>query len=557
MRAPSLLPLALAAAACGPPAAPDAKPSGPAWFEECAKARGIGFVHRSGHRERFLLPEIMCGGAALLDMDGDGDLDAYLIQAGSLAGTEDRAGNRLYRNRGDGTFEDVTQGSGAEVRGFGNGVAAGDYDNDGRTDLYVTCVGPNALLHNEGGGRFRDVTAASGTGDPNWGMSAAFLDYDRDGWLDLVVVNYVRWSVAIERDCDAPRGGADYCSPKSYDAPTPDVLYHNNGDGTFTDVSEKAGLRTAFGNGLGVVSGDFDGDGREDIFVANDGTPNQLWMQQADGAFRDRALAVGCAMDLAGVAKAGMGVDAADVDDDGDLDLIVENLAGETDSFYRNERGLFLDRAASAGTAAPSVLYTRFGVGLRDLDNDGFLDLFVATGRVTRMAEPLTADPFAEPNLLYRGAAGGHFTEVSPKGGTAERLLFTSRGAAVGDVDGDGGVDVLVLNRDAPSHLFRNVVKDRGHWLSLRVLEEHGRDALGATVTLRLGERRLLRCVRSASSYCSASDPRVHLGLGAVTRVEDVVVHWVDGTREAFDVAGVDAVTTLQRGKGHPAGPPK
>ena len=545
--------LAALAAGCGEGAETAARAkAGPPWFEECASSRGLVFEHRSGHRERFLLPEIMCGGAALFDMDGDGDLDAYLVQAGSLPGTEDRPGNRLFANRGDGTFDDVTDGSGAQVGGYGMGVAAGDYDDDGLTDLYVTNVGKNALLHNLGGGRFADVTDRAGVGDSNWSSSAAFVDYDADGDLDLFVVNYVRWSPAAEHDCDAPRGGADYCSPKSYSAPTPAVLYRNDGNGRFTDVSEAAGLRTAFGNGLGVVCADFDGDGREDVFVANDGTPNQLWIQRQDGTFEDRALASGCAMDMDGVAKAGMGVEAADVDDDGDFDLLVANLAGETDSLYRNQRGQFSDRAATAGIAAATSQFTRFGIGLVDFDDDGFLDLFVATGRVTRSSDP-DADPYSEENLLFRGAAGGRLTEVLPRGGTTRRFVCTSRAAAIGDVDGDGALDVLVVNRDAPAHLLRNVAPQRGHWLSLRVQEKSGRDALGAVVTMDAGGRRITRLVHSAFGYCTANDPRVHVGLGGATGVANVVVRWVGGTREAFDVPACDRVVTLKRGTGHPA----
>ena len=365
-------------------------------------------------------------------------------------------------------------------------------------------------------------------------------------------MNYVRWSAASERECDAPRGGADYCSPKSYGAPTPAVLYRNDGSGRFTDVSVAAGLHAAFGNGLGVVCGDFDGDGREDVFVANDGTPNQLWVQQVDGVFKDRALISGCAMDLAGVAKAGMGTDAADLDDDGDLDLVVANLAGETDSIFRNDKGQFADRTASAGIAAATSGFTRFGIGLVDFDDDGFLDFFVATGRVTRAALPLAADPYAEPNLVFRGAAGPKFTEVLPRGGTATPLVFTTRAAAFGDVDGDGAVDVLLANRDAPAHLLRNVVRERGHHVLFRVVEEHGRDALGAVVSLSFGGRKITRSVRAASGYCSSSDPRVHVGLGPATRIDDLLVRWVDGAREAFEVTNVDSVVTLRRGEGTP-----
>ncbi len=544
-----------ASAACGDSAdSAVEEPGGEPWFEECARERGIDFVHDCGHGgDLLLLPEIMCGGAALFDADGDGDLDAYLVQAGGIrAPRERRPPNRLYRNRGDGTFDDVTERSGAGDRGYGMGVATGDFDGDGDVDLYVTNVGPNTLLRNDGGGRFTDVTAEAGVGEPAWSSSAAFFDYDRDGDLDLYVVNYIRWSLDVERECTSPFGGPDYCSPRSYAAPAPDTLYRNDGGGRFTDVSEAAGIRRAFGNGLGVATADFDGDGREDVFVANDGTLNQLWRNLGDGTFEDRALLAGCAMDTQGVAKAGMGVVAADLDDDSDVDLLVQNLGGETDSFYRNDDGVFCDRTATAGLAATSRRFTRFGIGLHDYDVDGLVDLLVVAGRVTRSAAPLADDPFAEPNLLYRGVGPARFEEALPRGGTRRRLVFSSRGAAFGDVDGDGGVDALVVNRDAPAHLFRNVAPRRGHWVSLRVVERNGGDALGAVVTVDLGSRRITRGVHTATSYCSASDPRVHVGLGAVDRVDGVMVRWVDGSAEMFAIPAVDRVVTLRRGEGAP-----
>jgi len=547
-----------ALAACGPTndagvaVAPAAPRAGKPWFEECAKARGIDFEHVSGHDGKtFLLPEIVCGGAALVDVDGDGKLDAYLVQAdGVLTPRERRRGNKLFLNNGDGTFRDATAGSGAEARVFGMGVAAGDYDDDGRVDLYVTGLEGGVLLHNEGGGKFTDVTEAAGVGDAPFGASAAFFDYDRDGDLDLIVVRYVRWSPQIERPCDARRGGHDYCAPRAYAAPSPCSLFRNDGHGRFTDVSESAGLHAAFGNGLGVAIGDFDGDGWEDVFVANDGTPNQLWINQRNGTFKDMALIAGCAMDVAGAAKAGMGTVAVDLDDDGDLDLYVVNLRDETDSVYRNDGGRFSDRTATVGLGAASRNFTRFGAGVYDFDLDGLLDVYAATGGVLRLPEPASADPYAEEDLLFRGVAGGRFEEVAPRGGTAKPFVFTSRAAAFGDFDGDGAIDVLVAERDAPAHLYRNVAEKHGHWLLLSVLEKSGRDALGAVVTIPVGARKLTRVVHSAESYCAASDPRVHVGLGAATSVGPVTVRWVGGETETFAVDGVDRVAVLRRGAG-------
>jgi hypothetical protein len=522
-----------------------------AWFEEVASHRGLTFTYLSGHTDRHYLPEIMGGGAALLDMDNDSDLDVYLVQAGDLLNPSgNRPGNRLFRNRGDGSFEDATKGSGADVRGYGMGATAGDYDNDGDTDLYVTNLGPNVLLRNDGGGRFTDVTAVARVGDPRWSTSAAFFDYDADGDLDLYVANYINWSAAGELDCYSLTGVPDYCAPKNYNSPNPDTLYRNEGGGVFTDVSVRAGLGTAFGNGLGVVPGDFDGDGRLDIFVANDGMPNQLWLNRAQGRFEDVALIRGVAVDLDGKAKAGMGVHATDVDDDGDLDVLVVNLDGESDSFYRNNREYFSDDTAAVGLRIASRPFTRFGMALLDFDNDGRLDLYEANGRVGKQSELYSADPFAEPSLVLRGTPSGRFEEVTPRGGTSAPLVATSRAAAFGDLDNDGGLDVVVVNRDAPAYLLRNVVGSRGHWIIFRVVDEHGRDALGATVTLSTGGRRLRRDVMPAYSYLASNDPRVHVGLGSDARVADVNVRWVDGHVESFGEFEADRIIVLRRGAG-------
>jgi hypothetical protein len=534
-----------------PPA--DASPSAPPWFEDIAERAGIRFVHQSGHREKFYLPEIMGGGAALFDMDNDGYLDLYLVQSGDLfAPSGKTSGTRLYHNRGNGTFEDVTAGSGSDVAGYGMGVAAGDFDNDGNIDLYVTNVGGNVLLKGDGHGHFADVTAHAGVANSGWSTSAAFLDYDGDGSLDLFVVHYLNWQPSAEVECYSLTGVPDYCSPRTYDLPSSPTLYHNNGNGTFTDVTDRAGLRAAVGNGLGVVAGDVDGDGRIDVFVANDGTPNHLWMNRGGGRFEDAALTWGCAVDLDGKPKAGMGVHLADVDGDGDLDLLVVNLDGESDSFYRNEQSFFRDDAVSVGLRTISRTFTRFGAAMLDFNNDGLLDIYEANGRVGRQSELFSSDPYAEPNLLFRGTAGPRFEEVTPRGGTRTPLMGTSRAAAFGDIDNDGAIDIVVSNRDGKPYVLHNVVNGRGHWAMFRVLDEHGRDALGAELTMTVGSRVIRRDVRAAYSYLSSNDPRVHVGLGRETAAREISVRWSNGARERFGDVAADTITVIRRGAGRP-----
>jgi len=531
---------------------PETRPQTGAWFEECARERGLLFEQVSGHDGRHLFPEIMGGGAALVDLDGDADLDAYLVQSGSLVDPATSPPNQLFRNDGTGRFEDTTDASGAGDRGYGMGVAAGDVDGDGDTDLYVTNVGRNVLLSNRGDAVFVDRTDESGVGEERWSVSAAFFDAENDGDLDLFVVNYVFWSVADEIRC---RGKSDpepdYCSPKSYDAPAPDAFYRNDGAGRFEDASAAAGIRSAFGNGLGVVCSDFDRDGWTDVFVANDGTVNQLWQNAGDGRFRDVASARGVALDEHGTAKAGMGVTSTDVDDDGDEDLLVVNLASESDSFYRNDGSYFSDRTAVSRLAVASRPFTRFGVGLLDFDLDGHLDLYEANGRVVRdEGGATTADPYAEPNLLFRGVEGPRFEEVLPRGGTAREQVATSRAAAFGDVDGDGAIDVLVVNRDGPAHLFRNTTAPRGRWIALRPLGPSGSVELGATLRIRAGDDTFHRVARSAYGYASASDPAVHLGLGDRDGVGEVLVRWCDGSEERFGPFAAGESFALRRGGG-------
>ena len=547
--------ISILAAACGgapgsPGTASSPAPSSPPWFEDVAGHSGLGFVHRSGHEgQRFRLPEIMGGGAALFDMDGDGDLDVLLVQSGTLPPTAGApAGHRVYRNRGDGTFDDVSVESGVSaIAGYGMGVATGDYDNDGDLDVCITGLGANVLLQNDGHGRFTDVTRVAGVAGSGWNTSAAFTDIDGDGDLDLFVTRYIDWTPALERECYSLTGQIDYCSPKNYDAPTAGLLFRNDGRGAFVDISRQAGLRTAVGNGLGVLAEDVNGDGLVDLFVANDGMPNHLWMNQGGGRFRESALLAGVALDQDGVAKAGMGVHAADIDGDGDNDLIVMNLDAESDSYYRNDGKYFTDATASVGLRVASRRFTRFGVGFHDFDNDGRLDLYEANGRVGLQAETFAADPYAEPNLLFRGTPDGKFAEVTPRGGTAAPLVATSRAAAFGDIDNDGGIDILIANRDAPPHLLHNVAPGRGHWLLARVLDRHGRDALGAVLTISAGGRAMRRDVRTGYSYLSASDPRVHVGLGAIAAVDSISVRWPDGTTGRFGPFQADRIVEVRQ----------
>ncbi len=540
-----------------PPPAAEARPE--TWFELALAGSGLDFHHRSGAGGEFYYPESMVGGVGLCDLDGDGALDAYLVQSGSLgdgAGGEELP-NRLYLGRGDGTFEDATEVSGTGDTGYGMGVACGDYDADGDVDLYVTNVGPNVLYQGRGDGTFDDVTASAGVGHPGWGASSLFFDADGDGDLDLLVVNYLEWSPATEQVCKTTGGPRDYCGPANYRAPARDVLYLNRGDGTFEDLTEVAGLDRAFGNGLGATTGDFNGDGRPDLYVANDQTPNQLWLNR-DGTFEEAAILAGTAVNRGGMAEAGMGVAAVDVDADGDLDLFLSHLAGETNTLYRNlaergraavasegrERSIFQDVSPSSGLAAPSLSATGFGLGFADFDHDGRLDLYVAGGRVSR-ALPVhdPGDPYAEPDLLFRGRGGGSFSVVAQ----ADPPVATGRGAAFGDLDGDGDVDILVANRDAPPLLLRNVAA-RGHWIMLRILDHHGGDALGATVRLTTGDRVQWRTVQTGYSYLASSDPRVHFGLGTAERVDSVVAHWPGGEQESFGPFAADQIVELRRG---------
>ena len=504
------------------------------WFQDEASLRGIDFVHVSGFEDRgadfALLPEIVGSGVALVDIDSDGDLDAYFVQGGGRLNESRvlRQPNQLYINQGDGTFRLSTE---MADQGYGMGVAVGDYDNDGDSDLYVTNVGPNSLWRNDGNNKFTEVAVQAGINDSGWGTAAAFVDLDNDGDLDLFVVNYLEWSLAIERECRM-RGVPTYCSPNTYGAPAQDKLYENRGDGQFVDITQTSGVGRAYGNGLGLGVGDFNNDGLVDVFVANDQTINQLWLNQGDMQFVDAAPEFGVAMDDQGMAKAGMGVAIGDIDDDADLDLLVVNLGGETDSFYRNEGGYFVDATYQVGLSN-SKEYTRFGVILADFDNDGLLDLYEANGKVDATILGVD-DAFAEPNRLYRGVVRGSGLSFIDSGFKA-MPKHTSRAVAVGDVDGNGTLDLLVTNRDAAPFLLMNKIGSQNNWARIAVKHPNGSPIIGARLAAIVGGRTIHRELRTVNSYLSSSEPVIHLGLGREEVARSLVIDYPSGQQVLHD----------------------
>ena len=410
------------------------------------------------------------------------------------------------------------------------GVAAGDYDNDGDVDLYVTNVGPNVLLVNDGSGTFEDVSVVAGVDDPSFSASATFQDFDRDGFLDLFVANYVNWQRNGEVEC-YEGGIRAYCPPERYAAPASNRLYRNNGDGTFTDYSERSGIAKESGHSFGVVSADFNSDGLMDFFVANDRTPNELWINRGNLSFENAAESYGVAADGYGLVKAGMGVATKDYDHDGDFDLLVVNLVGETDTFFRNEGSHFSDVTSKTGLNTSTTRYTRWGVILEDFDNDGKTDLYVANGGVYP-SELRSGDIYAERNLLLAGQKEGSFVEVPTENLQESQLIHTSRGCAVGDLDNDGGLDLVVVNRDALPYLLHNAIKTRGNWLSFELRNEDGRIALGSTLKYDVSEESRHAMVSRDGSFMSSSDARVHIGLGDQELITNLEVRWPDGRTE-------------------------
>jgi len=556
-----------------------------ALFDELGSTSGFDFIHFNGRAGAFHFAEMMGSGAAVFDADGDGDLDLFLRQGNLLEAGQTSADalippahdppftDRLYRNdleQGALAFTDVTDENVppeldpalpvAEGGSYGMGVATGDIDGDGDTDLYLTNFGPNRMLRNRGDGTFEDITATSGTGDLRWSVPAVFFDFDRDGNLDLYVGNYVDLSPATRKACYSETGARDYCGPAAFSGET-DRLFHGKGDGTFEDVTAPAGLGATPAPTLGAITGDFNGDGWPDLYVANDGASNFLWINQGDGTFGDQALLGGCALNTDGLPEAGMGVDAGDFDGDGDEDIFLAHLTRETNTLYRNGGGgLFTDISRPAGLAGPSLDKTAFGAQWIDIDNDGRLDLLTANGAVkTIEALAKARDPFPlhQANQVFmqtqKGSEEGQFEDVSTTAGPAFSRSEVSRGAAIGDLDNDGDLDVLLTNNGGPARLLLNRVGQDQSWIGFRLLHTNGAgstegamevptEAIGASVTVKLQEGEALwRRAGTSGSYASARDPRILIGLGNSVglgkneTVQEVLVFWPDGSQEVWN----------------------
>lgn len=526
-------------------------------FTDISTSSGLSFKHSNGKSGRYYFIETVASGGGFIDYDGDGDLDIYLLNGSAIPGFEpdDPLSSALYRNNGNGTFTDVTEQAGVgNEGGYGMGLAVADYDNDGDDDLFRTNFGENVLYRNNGDGTFTDVTAQARLTTPRnpmFSTSAAFLDYDRDGHLDLFVCGYVDFTFDSNKRCvrDDIRS---YCDPDVYNG-VPDLLYLNNGDGTFTDVSVAAGVANPEGKGLGVVCGDYNGDGWTDIFVANDRTPDFLYHNNGDGTFTDVALLAGVAYGEDGVARAGMGADFGDFDHNGTPDLYVTNFSLEPNSLFRNNaNGTFTETTFGAGVGNPTLTFLAFGTAFFDYDNDGWLDLFAANGHVIDNIEAFDQSvTYAETNQVFRNNKDGRFTDISARLGASFQVKRVHRGAAFGDVDNDGDIDVLVTSVNGVPELLRNDGGNSQHSLLIGTVgNRSNRNGIGARITVVAGDMRQRREVRSAYSFMSSNDLRVHFGLGEYAAADSVIVDWPSGVQDRLSGINAGQWITIEEGEG-------
>ncbi len=535
----------------------DLSPGEQGLLRDITSEAGLPVADRDWPDGVYQTPEIMQGGVGLFDADGDGDLDLLHVRVPPPGAAEQTISNRMYRQEPDGHFADVTEEAGLQEPGYGQGLAVGDTDNDGDLEVYVTNYGPDAFYLNAGDGRFTNAAREAGFRGDAWSTSAAFCDYDGDGFQDLYVAHYLRYDPG--KRCTAPGGRREYCGPLSFTG-APDTLYHNEGDGTFSDRTREAGIvlpqEGARGMGLGVVWTDLTQDGRPDIFVANDAQANQLWVNRGDGTFADEAVARGVAFDRSGRPEANMGIAVGDGNLDGFLDLLVTHLWQENNRLYAGTNGpLFRDFTVESRLSRYDLERTGFGCAFIDLDHDSDLDLAVVNGGVKRRPR-LPGAPegfwgdYAEPNELFENDGSGVFTLVDGKAGRFAAEVDVSRGLACGDIDSDGDLDLVVSNVDNSLRLYRNDAPAEGsHWLLVRALTR-GRDALGAQLWLHAGGRQFRGLALAGSSYCSSNDPRAHFGLGSLATVDGIDVLWPDGQRESFPGCEADREITLRQGEG-------
>jgi hypothetical protein len=544
--------------------AADRLPANGVQFTDVTKPAGLAFNHAFSSEQKYIV-ESMSGGAAFFDYNNDGLPDIYLINSPTvdMALKGGKARCALYRNNGDGTFTDVTDKAGVGYPGWGMGVCAGDYDNDGYVDLYVTCFGPNVLYHNNGDGTFANVTEKAGVGDPRWSTGAAFADYDNDGYLDLVVVNYV--DVTLEKlpefgkdkNCEY-RGIKVQCGPRGLPG-AGDRLYHNNRDGTFTDVTKAAGVSDPRGDyGLGVIWTDYNDDGLVDLYVANDSVPNFLYKNNGNGTFTEVGFAAGVAVNEDGIEQAGMGVTVGDYDHDGRFDIFVTNFSEDYNTLYRNlGKGLFSDASHASRTAISSYPYLAWGTKFFDYDNDGWVDLLVVNGHVYPQVDAAGMNSYRQRKLLYHNERDGTFTEVAEQAGRALMEKRASRGAAFGDFDNDGDVDTIINDIEGPPMLLRNDGGNRNHSILIRPIgTKSNRDGIGARVKVVAGTLVQIDEVRSGGSYLSHHDLQLHFGLGNLEKVDMIEIRWPSGLVEKIADIKADQAVVVKEGKGSIAAQP-
>jgi hypothetical protein len=524
-------------------------------FVDITSQAGISFRHVNGASASKYLVETMGSGGLFFDYDNDGWIDIFLVDGGSHADpvVARRARHRLYHNRGNLTFEDTTGRSGIQHREYGMGACAGDVDGDGWIDLYITNDGPNTLYRNRGDGTFVDTTAAAGVGDSRWSVSCAFADLDGDGDLDLFVVNYVSADYRTNPFCgDGKTNARFYCHPLQY-RPLPNTLYRNDGRGAFTDVGMESGIGATSSNGLGVAIVDYNDDGRPDVFVANDSLPNALLRNDGNLRFTDLGPASGIAFAPDGKARAGMGIDTGDYDGDGRLDVVITNFDREMHSLHRGiDRGLFSYTSTEAGIGFQTLPFLGFGVAFLDFDNDARLDIAIANGHIQDNApQLLSGSTYRQRKLLFRNTNMRRFAEVSREVGTAFAAERVGRGLATGDIDNDGDLDWLVTNNGEAPDLLRNDSGTAGHSIVVRLQAAGGnRDGIGARLRLQTGARTQLRDVKSGTSYLSQSDLRAHFGLGETAVADRIDVVWPSGRMETVSDVKGDQLVTIAEGKG-------